>query len=334
MRNFLPPIICGVCGVIMMLHFFLPESTTLYKTMMDWVTNSTIVVGVFALFIGLASLVHNHGNRIARRSPGWGYSVITLFFTAIVALTGIISQNVGPTVLSKPLDKYNYVADGEKSIRQEQAIYHTLFGYKDDTYKTNVADVAAFRSKSAPPPEIKAQEITVRKVPLFMFFYNYVIMPMSATTFSLLAFYMITATYRAMRAKSWEASLLLISSIIILIGQVPIEEIPFVGRWILGNAQLLVYMSIILYMLYAAMKHYFMRNFVTCGCLVLASAVIGVIWHLTPATLDFEGMKSIILDYPNNAAKRAILIGVQLGSLATSIKILSGIEKPYMGGRG
>ena len=81
MRNYLPPIICGVCGVIMMLHFFLPENTVLYKTMMEWVTNSTIVVGVFGLFIGLASLVHNHGNRIARRSPGWGYSVITLSFT-------------------------------------------------------------------------------------------------------------------------------------------------------------------------------------------------------------------------------------------------------------
>ena len=40
------------------------------------------------------------------------------------------------------------------------------------------------------------------------------------------------------------------------------------------------------------------------------------------------------MNYPNNAAKRGILIGVQLGSLATSIKILSGIEKPYMGGRG
>ena len=36
MRNYLPPIICGVCGVIMMLHFFLPENTVLYKTMMEW----------------------------------------------------------------------------------------------------------------------------------------------------------------------------------------------------------------------------------------------------------------------------------------------------------
>lgn len=326
MRNYLPPIICGVCGVIMMLHFFLPENTMLYKTMMEWVTNSTIVVGVFGLFIGLASLVHNHGNRIARRSPGWGYSVITLSFTAIVALTGIISQNVGPSVVSKPLDKYNY--DNRKN-QDHTLITHTLFGYKDETYKTNLVAAA-----NADAPEMKGEEITVRKVPLFMFFYNYVIMPMGATTFSLLAFYMITATYRAMRAKSWEASLLLISSIIILIGQVPIEEIPLIGKWIMGHAQLIVYMSLILYILYAAMKQFFSRNFITCGILSASAALIGVIWYYTPANVDFEAMKSIILNYPNNAAKRGILIGVQLGSLATSIKILSGIEKPYMGGRG
>ncbi|NLF40125.1 hypothetical protein GX586_11815, partial [bacterium] len=46
----------------------------------------------------------------------------------------------------------------------------------------------------------------------------------------------------------------------------------------------------------------------------------------------FEWLKQIILDFPNTAAKRSIIIGVALGSLATSIKILAGIEKPYMGG--
>ena len=82
------------------------------------------------------------------------------------------------------------------------------------------------------------------------------------------------------------------------------------------------------------MKQFFARNYLPCGILAASAALIAVIWHYTPAEVDFEAMKSVILNYPNNAAKRGILIGVQLGSLATSIKILSGIEKPYMGGRG
>jgi hypothetical protein len=38
------------------------------------------------------------------------------------------------------------------------------------------------------------------------------------------------------------------------------------------------------------------------------------------------------MDYPNSAAKRSIIIGVALGGLATGIKILTGIERPYLGG--
>ncbi len=39
-----------------------------------------------------------------------------------------------------------------------------------------------------------------------------------------------------------------------------------------------------------------------------------------------------IMTVPNLAAKRAILIGVSIGVIATSIKIIFGIEKAYLGG--
>lgn len=39
-----------------------------------------------------------------------------------------------------------------------------------------------------------------------------------------------------------------------------------------------------------------------------------------------------ILDYPNLAAKRGILIGIALGSLGMSIRIMLGIERSWMGG--
>jgi hypothetical protein len=120
-------------------------------------------------------------------------------------------------------------------------------------------------------------------VPLYDWFYSYIYLPMVTTTFSLLAFYMVTAAYRAMRVRSWEAALLMIAAVIVMLGQVPV--------------------------------HTYVRT----------GSINGV-----PL---FEWLKDLIMNFPNSAAKRGIIIGVALGGLATAIKILVGIEKPYLGGR-
>jgi hypothetical protein len=39
-----------------------------------------------------------------------------------------------------------------------------------------------------------------------------------------------------------------------------------------------------------------------------------------------------ILNYPNMAAQRGIMIGIGLGMIATSLRIIFGIERTYMGG--
>ena len=109
----------------------------------------------------------------------------------------------------------------------------------------------------------------------FMWLFKNVQMPMGATMFSLLAFYIASAAYKAFRARSAEATVLLVAAIIVMLGQVPIgikisKFIPETSHW--------------------------------------------------------------ILNVPNLAAKRGIAMGVGLGMTATSLKILLGIERTYMGG--
>ncbi|MGQ9707036.1 MAG: hypothetical protein ACUVWP_08600 [bacterium] len=108
----------------------------------------------------------------------------------------------------------------------------------------------------------------------FMLIFRYIQIPMESTMFSLLAFFIVSASFRTFRARTLEASLLLVAAVIVMLGRVPIgylmsDKIPAISGW--------------------------------------------------------------ILDIPNLAAKRGIMIGVGLGSISMALKIILGIERSWLG---
>jgi hypothetical protein len=114
----------------------------------------------------------------------------------------------------------------------------------------------------------------------FKWMYDYTMSPLSATLFSILAFFIASAAFRAFRARSLDATLLLLAAVIVMFAKVPWGE--YFTDLVLGpNA-----------------------------------AKETVAW---------------IMKVPNAAATRGILIGVALGLVATSLKIIFGIERSYLG---
>jgi len=118
----------------------------------------------------------------------------------------------------------------------------------------------------------------------FWWIYEYAFKPLTATMFSMLAFYVASAAFRAFRAKNFEAILLLGTAFIILLGR------TYAGVWLTGW---------------------------------LPESLGG---------LKLENLTVTIMKVFNTAGNRAIMIGIALGIASTSLKVLLGVDRSYLGG--
>ncbi|MFN8454518.1 MAG: hypothetical protein U0401_07560 [Anaerolineae bacterium] len=71
------------------------------------------------------------------------------------------------------------------------------------------------------------------------FIFNYILQPLEATFFALLALFMATAAFRAFRVRNLETFFFVLFAVIVLLGQVPVSiylwpEFPVIKDWILN----------------------------------------------------------------------------------------------------
>lgn len=121
----------------------------------------------------------------------------------------------------------------------------------------------------------------------FDFMFQNMVVPMGATMFSLLAFFVASAAFRAFRSSNWRATLLLVSAFVVMLGRVPIGDL---------------------------------------------------LWRLVPGAASGAHPSLVteiaewIMQVPNMAGQRAVMIGAALGVVATSLRMIFGVERSYLGG--
>jgi hypothetical protein len=211
MKRQVPLMLVFTLALVMIVQYFVPNDFSLdtNEFLLKWI----IIIGIFAMALGIWSLIRVSYEKIRRRVPGWQYPIATLLGLAAMIVFGF------------DYGRHFYTQEGLENY-------------------------------------------------MFIHLFQYIIIPIQATMFSLLAFYIASAAYRAFRARSVLATVLLLAALIVML-----RFNPYLGTF-------------------------------------------GVY---------LEKTTSWLLNVPNLAAKRAIIIGLGLGAVATALKVMLGIERAYLG---
>jgi len=109
---------------------------------------------------------------------------------------------------------------------------------------------------------------------IYRFFFDNLVGSMGLTMFAIVAFYIVSGSFKAFVARRVEAAILLISAVIVMLAAIPLTAIYF------------------------------------------------------PAA---SRASQWIIDIPNMAGQRGIIIGAAIGAVATSFRVLLGLERNHFG---
>src|SRR5688500_5705155 len=192
-----------VAGLIYVVDFFWPvapgkESHWLSPTT-DHIGNALLVVAGFTFLLGVYNLLHIHINGIRRMRPNWGYSVVFLVFFVLMTVASFWREW--------------YLWFGPPAARLTAADLPPEWILDRNTLPP---DLRTRLNLGTVPPDFSEQYAN----DLFTYLFTGLLRNLEATMFSILAFYIVSAAYRAFRMRSAEAALMMITAIILMAGQV------------------------------------------------------------------------------------------------------------------
>jgi hypothetical protein len=291
-----------IVGIYSVVAYFIPHywvQAEITSRVLEW--GGMIAAAAFVL--GGVNLIAVTWPKIRRREPDWQYRCVLLGSAAVMALAGlpwgalgedrpagaIAKVGVDPAAAGRGAAVFELDAPGDVEITLGVAVTNAartprvevpsgtvavksrrrVAGYDAFAETVAVAPGDVLRLSTDPPLRWGASG----RVRTWIF--DHVFAPCNATVFALLAFFVASAAFRAFRARSLEAGLLLGAAIVVLLARAPIGaqlhgSLPDLAQW--------------------------------------------------------------ILDVPSNGSRRAIMMGAAVAAIATSLRVILGLERSHLGG--
>ena len=296
LKRYIPIAIVAFFGALTLSAWFI-DNETIETFANDDATQFFDIIAAFAVFLGALNLLKLQLIKVLKQQSGWIYSAIAIASFFFAFIIGFFVRGA-------------------------------YFVGEDVYFSQKAAEAAILGSGSSEvvvPVDWGAHVQTDGS--LFQWMFKYIFSPLSATMFALLAFFVASASFRAFRARNFEASLLLVAGIIIMLGRVPIGSL--ISSWTI--------MYILAFSIGIGINSYVKNRNVMFGwilgsCGVITGFGMTMGWPIDqPAIFFLPALQEWIYLVPNLAGSRAILIGIGLGIVATSLRYIFGLEKSYLG---
>jgi ABC-type multidrug transport system fused ATPase/permease subunit len=171
--------------------------------------NAISITVTMAIGLGVINLLYVHGANILRRKQGWPFSIV-VFATFGLVVTALI---------------LSYIASGQEqalAARTGEAVeaYEDAAAIEDPVARDEAFAALSEETKARAAEYYAAQ--AEYDFELRQFYLSNVFNPLAQSVMGLLGFYITFAAYRAFRLRSVEASVMMISAAIVILGSDPI----------------------------------------------------------------------------------------------------------------
>ena len=299
------------------------------------------IIASFAIFLGALNMLKHQIIKIVKKQKNWQYSILAVIGFAFAIFAGFFYRGANFITLSD-------VKDGQLAIVSEiiaEEINESnpyLIQTNLESSETQYEIDKLFMTKGAAnlfmeklTPYVETISLNSKpwgahvqtKGSLFYWMFINIITPLGATMFALLAFFVASASYRAFRIRNFEATLLLVAGIILMLGRVPVGGL--IPWWAVSTmlmfgigaiaAPFIKERSLLLWLMGGGIV-----------IIIISGTFMG--WNQNPPELlSIPVIQDWIFAYPTMAGSRALMIGIALGIVATSFRIIIGLDKSFLG---
>ena len=324
LKRYIPIAIVAIFGSLTLSAWFI-DNETIETFANDDATQFFDIIAAFAVFLGALNLLKLQFIKFIKKQKGWQYSAISIISFFFAFIIGFFIRGA-------------YFVDDKVFFTQEAALESLIIvdiseAQHEESYKVQensfkkLSDAKDFVIKQNLIKPVDWGAHVQKNGSLFQWMFKYIFSPLSATMFALLAFFVASASFRAFRARNFEASLLLLAGIIIMIGRVPAGGL--ISSW------MVMYLIVLvsgLYIHYLKKKNNVTIIFTLAGFILVTIAGMITGWPIDkPSIFYLPLLQEWIYLVPNAAGSTAILMGIGLGIVVTSLRYIFGLEKSYLG---